>query len=452
MDSTKLYAKVEEAIKRKNYDYAIITLKNQLLKYNPNDVKARRLLRATVLEKYKIAGFPPASQVWSKGLVSRIKMIIGKMMKKWEMVIDEAENFLLLDPKNLSVLQALGEACVAAGYMDTAISVFENILAFDGSYADALKALGKIYQGKEELEKAQQYFQRAYQVAPTDMESAKLVKDLAAQITANTYGQAKSSGDLVKDKEKAQDLEAEHSMLRTDEDYARAIERTKKKLDADPNNKKELRRLGELYQKIGQIDDAIETFSRILELDATMTDIRVKISECKIAKAEHIIHELEEKLKQQPANEGIKQQLAKARRNKLEVEIQEYAAQSKDQPTNYDLRLKLATALMQTGKIDDAISHLQVAVNDPRKKPLIYTMMGQAFTQKKEFELAVEQFQNALKLLNPKERQYKDTLYYLALAYESAGKAQDAIETYTTIYKEDINYRDVQARLKKLKG
>lgn len=53
MDVPKLYAKVEEAIKRKNYDFAVEMLKNQILKFNPNDVKARKLLRATVLEKHK---------------------------------------------------------------------------------------------------------------------------------------------------------------------------------------------------------------------------------------------------------------------------------------------------------------------------------------------------------------------------------------------------------------
>ncbi len=452
MDVSKLYSKVEDAFKRKNFDYAIVTLKNQILKVSPNDVKARKLLRATLLEKYKTVGFPPVSQVWSKGLVPRIKMIVGKMLKKWEMVIDEAENFLEYDPKNLSALSALGEACVKAGYIETAISVFENILAVDASHAESLKALGRIYEGMQELEKAQQYFQRAVQVAPNDLDSAKTAKDLAARITANTYGQAKSSRGLIKDQEKAEELEKENAILRTDEDFAQAIDRTKKKLAADPNNKKELRRLGELYQKTSDVESAIDIYTQILQLDSTAGDIKTKLSECKIVKAERLVQNFKDKLKQQPDNEAIKQQLNKALKTKVETEIQEYNVQVKDQPTNYELRFKLASSLMQASRYDEAIAQFQVAVNDPRKKALAFTCMGQAFLQKKEFDLAEEQFQNALKQSNPKERQYKDTLYYLALAYESAGKIPAAIETFTTIYKEDINFRDVQARLKKLKG
>ena len=109
MDVSKLYTKVEEALKRKNYDYAVETLKNQILKFNPNDVKARKLLRATVLEKHKNNGAPNKSEILSKGMIPRIKMIVGKIAKKWDMVVDEAENYLLHDPKNLSVLYALGK-------------------------------------------------------------------------------------------------------------------------------------------------------------------------------------------------------------------------------------------------------------------------------------------------------------------------------------------------------
>ncbi|NUM34749.1 MAG: tetratricopeptide repeat protein [Candidatus Brocadiae bacterium] len=453
MDVSKLYSKVEEALKKKNYDYAIETLKNQILKFNPNDVKARKLLRATVLEKYKNESPPTASQVWSKGFAPRVKMLFGKISKKWDVVIDEAENFLQYDPKNLSVLCGLGEACTEAGYIDTAISVFENILAFDSSHVPALKSLGRIYRfQKEDLEKAKYYYQRAVKLAPQDNEVSKMVKDLSAQITADTYGQAKSSHDLIKDQEKAKDLEEDNTMLRTEEDYARAIERTAKKLETDPNNRRELKRLGELYQKTGKFDKALEIYNKILEMDPTNSDLKNRIGECRLQKVERQIQTVKDKLDQDPQNESLKQEYKKMLRAKVETEIQEYTNQVKDQPTNFEFRFKLGLSLFQASRFDEALAQFQVAVKDPRKKISAYTYMGQAFLQKKEYDLAIEQFQNALNAQTTKERQYKDTLYHLALAFESAGRTQDAIETYTTIYKEDINFKDVQARLKKLKS
>ena len=452
MDVSKLYTKVEEALKRKNYDYAIETLKNQILKFNPNDVKARKLLRATVLEKHKAVGVPNKSEILSKGMMPRIKMIVGKIAKKWDMVVDEAENYLLYDPKNFSVLYALGEACVQAQYIDTAISVFESILAFEASHVNALKALGKVYHlHKEDLEKAQQYIQRAARLAPNDIELAKLAKNLSAEITSSQYGQAKSSQDLIKDKEKARELEEDQAMLRTEEDIKRAIERSQKRLEQDPESKKELRRLGDLYQKLGSFEDAVSTYQKVLKLDPTSFDVKCKISDCRIQKATSRIRTIKQKAKQAPNDERLKKELQKAMQAKNQVEVTEYREQVEAQPTNYDLRFRLGAALFQGNMYDEAIAQFQSAVKDPRRKIAAYTYMGQAFTKRKEYDLAVEQFQNALNSLSPKDRLYKDTLYHLGMAYEAADQRENALDTFMSIYKEDINYRDVKDRVKKLK-
>jgi tetratricopeptide (TPR) repeat protein len=451
MDVSKLYSKVEEALKRNNYDYAIETLKNQILKFNPNDVKARKLLRATCTEKYKHSGELSVGQVWSKGIVSYIKVIIGKIIKKWDMAIDECENFLQYDPKNIGVLFFLGDACMHAGYTDTSISVFESILAIDANHVKALKALGRICQSTNDLEKAKFYFQRAYKVNPNDGESEKMVKDLSAQITANTYGQAKSTHDLLRDQDKAKDLEEDQAILRTDEDYLRAIERTKKRLASDPKNRKDLRRLGDLYQRSGRFDQAVEVYNQIVQMDPTNTDIKNRITECKVERMDSEVREIRNALQQHPNDERLKQDYSRAMRRKLEVEIQEYSNQIKEQPTNLDLRHKLGMAYFQAARFDDAIAQFQFSVKDPRKKVMAHSYMGQAFMKKKEYELAIEHFQGVLEETSPKDREYKDMLYFIAQAHEAAGHIDEAIESYTTIYKEDINYRDVQAKLKTLR-
>lgn len=452
MDVSKIYAKVEDAIKRKNFDFSIEMLKNQILKFNPNDVKARKLLRATVLEKYKINGFPNQMQILSKGLVSRIKITIGKMLKKWEMVVDEAENYLEYDPKNIGVLYILGEASMEAGYIDTAISVFENILAFNSSYVNALKALGKVYfVHKKELEKANQYYQRAARLAPNDIESTKMVKDLSAQITAHTYGKADSSRDLIRDKDKAKELEDDHATLRTDEDIQKAIERSQQKIAGDPSNKKELRRLADLYQKLGQCDNAIEILNKLLEMDPGNSDTKAKIGDCKLLQMENNINIIKENLKKAPQNQALKQKLQQSLQARNDFQIQDYEIRIKNQPLNYELRFKLGIALFQAKRFDDAISNFQQAIQDPRNRVAAYHYMGQAFGLKQEYELAAEQYKSALEILSPNDTQYREIKYNLGVAYELLKHYKDAIEIFTEIYKVDISYKDVQERLKKLR-
>lgn len=451
MDVSKLYARVEEALKKKNFDFAIELLKNQILKVNPNDVKARQLLRASALKKYETA-YPSQVAILKKGLVIRIKIIIAQLLKKWDKVMDEAENYLQYDPKNISVLHALGEACAKAKYADSSVAVFENILAFDGNCVKALKALGNVYLAdKQDMEKANQCFQRAFKLAPQDIECARQVKDLAAQITSKTYGDAKNSSDLVKDKDKAKELADDQSILRTEDDYKRAIERSLKKLSDDPQNKKELRRVGELYQKLNQLDDAIGIYEKLLQLDATSFDIKCRVSECKIAKSEKRVQDLQEKYQKAPQDQRLKQELQKALQAKIEVEIQEFDMQVKAQPTNCELRFKLGMACFQGNRPDDAIGQFQHAIKDPKFRTQAYIYMGQAFTKKQEFEMAIEQLENAKKLVSAKDTQYRDILYSLGLTYESAKQYQKAIDIFTDIYRVDIGYKDIQNRLKRLK-
>lgn len=453
MDVSKIYVKVEEAIKRKNFDFAIEMLKNQILKFNPNDVKARKLLRATVLEKYKVHGFPSKVDAFVKGVPARCKMVLGKLLKKWDMVVDEAENYLELDPKNISVLFSLGLASMHAGYIDTAISVFENIMAFNNSHVNALKALGKIYfEHKKEMDKAQQYYQRAAKLATSDIEAAKMVKDISAQITAQTYAKADSSRDLIRDKDKAKELEEEQAVLRTEEDIQRAIDRARTKLNQDPNNKKEMRRLAELYQKIGMYDDAISTLNRLLEGDPSNSDIKCRIGDCKLAQIKNNIHTLKESLKKTPQNQALRQKLQQMVEQRNEMEIQEFQMRVQNQPTNQELRYKLGLALFTAKRFDEAIANFQQSLQDPRNKVSAYNYMGESFVQKKEFDLAVEQYQSAIGILNPNDSQYRDIKYNLGLAYEYGGNKEKAVETFTEIYKVDIGFKDVQERLKRLKS
>lgn len=451
MDVSKIYAKVEEAVRRKNFDFAIEMLKNQILKFNPNDVKARKLLRATVLQKCQTNGFPSKVDAFIKGMVPRIKMVVGKLFKKWDMVVDEAENYLQHDPKNLSVLYSLGEGCREAGYTDTAIAVFETLLSFNQSHLKTVKALGKIYLDKNELEKANQYFHRAQKMAPQDIESAKMVKDLAAQITAQTYANAASSQDLIRDKDKAKELQEDASTLRTEEDILKAIERAKKKVQEDPNNRKELRKLGDLYQKVANFDEAVANLNKLLQLDPSNFDVQCRIGDCKIAQIEQQVEAMKENLKKNPQNPNFKQKLQELLKSRNDLQIQEYDLRVKQQPLNYELRFKFGVALFQARRFDEAIGNFQQAIQDPRNKIASYNYMGQAFSQKQEYELAVEQYQSALGLLTPKDQLYREITYNLGLACEFAKDYDKAIEKLTELMKLDIGYKDVQARIKKLR-
>jgi tetratricopeptide (TPR) repeat protein len=304
---------------------------------------------------------------------------------------------------------------------------------------------------KGDMEKANQHYQRAAKLAPQDIEISKMVKDVSAQITAHSYTTANSSRDLIRDKEKAKELEEDQAVLRTEEDIQRAIERCKKRIAEDPGSKKDLRRLAELLQKLNQFDESLEVLKKLLEIDPTNFDIKCKLGDCRIAKIAENLRVLRENLKKSPQNDAMKQKLQKALQEKNEIEIQEYTLRLQTQPTNSELRFKLGSALFQAKKFDEAISNFQQALQDPRNKVSAYNYIGQAFVNKQEYDLAVEQYKTALSLVSPTEMQHREIKYNLGLAYELANKPTEAVEVFKEICTVDIGYKDVQARLKKLK-
>lgn len=449
MDVEKYFSKAEEALKKKNHDLAIEVLKNQILKVHPDNVKARKLLRIVVEQKHKHSGTPAAS----KAIGSRIKLELAKAMKKWDTVLEEAENFLLIDSQNEGVLMTLGQACLEKQYFDAAISVYENVLKVNNRHVGALKQLGTIYEVHVvDLQKAQNYFEKASKADPTDHEASKKVKNISASITSGSYVNATSSKDLIKDKDRAKELEEEGQLLRTDDDIKRAIERCRKRLEADPESKKELRKLGDLYFKLRKYDDATNIFSKVLQLDPTSFDVKSKISECKIARCDYRLKEAHQQYKQNPQDPQVQQNFKKARKEKILIEIKEYQKLIESQPTNDDLRFKLGKSLFQGGNYDDAIANFQYSVKNPGKKIDSMIYMGQAFIKKSEFDLAEEQFKNALTSHPAKDKKHLELLYNLGLCYEASQRSEDAISTFTEIRKLDIKYKDVDARIKALRG
>ncbi len=450
MDVSKLYERAEDAVKRKNYDYAIEVLKNQILSIYPDDVKARKLLRGCENRKFNEDGYPSASQAQLAGLMPMIKITLFKLMKKWEKVMEECENYLLKDPRNKRVLGTLGSAAANAGYMDTAISQYEACLEVDPQHVPSLRALGYLYEATEDLAKAIDFFKLATKLDQTDGESKRKLKNISAMISQRDFA-GKSSRDSIKDKGEAERLEHEDRVLRTKEDYADAIDRTKKELEANPDDPyRHLRRLGELYQQLGEPKPAVEYYEKALEHNPTSFDITVRIGDVKIDTLERRVKKYRKAAKN--GDGDAKKKLAGATGKLRDYQVEEYTRRVTEHPTDLDLRFQLGRVSFLQGSYNDAISHLQKSTKHPKRRQDSYNFLGQAFMKQDEFDLAIKQFSKALEDMNRDDDRAKVLRYNLAQAYEAIGDTDAALTEYQDIMEVDINYKDVKARVKKMRG
>lgn len=452
MDAKKLMGSVDDAIKKKNYNYAIKLLKEQILSIYPDDTDARKKLRACVKKQIKeggkVKGAPSA-------LFTKPKLALAMARGKYDTAMQECENILMSSPEDKGTLYTLADAANQAGYLNTAILAHEECLKLDGRFVKSWRMLGYIYEAQDQVDKALECFNQVTRLDPTDGDSARKLKDLSAKQTTAVYdGNRKKGGhskDLRKDAEKQEDQEFREKILRTEEDFMKAIALEQKEIDAGTDTPdRNYKKIGEYYGKIGKFKEGIENLEKALELKPTSFDISVSIGDMKV---EQFKAKLRKYKKQAEAGDAeAKKKLAATKKKLNDFKITEYQRRVDEHPTDNDQRFHLGQVLFQAGKASDAIEHLQRGTKSPKFKLQSYDLLGQSFLETGEYNLAINQFRKALDMgnLDRTDSKAKSLNYNLARALEETDK-DEAIRVFEGLLEQDVNYRDVRSRLTNLR-
>lgn len=447
---SKLVEKAREAARKKNYDYAV-TLYLEHLKVQPGDVEARKELRVTARERHKMS--PP-------GMLQRAKLAaqakatstLPVSKKDPEKTIIHCEDFLAQDPGSISVLIKLGEAASHANLNDVAVFAFEDALSLDPKATEALRFLGRVYRATNELEKALRCFEKLTRMLPQDQEGTNMVRDIPAQMTSKKVQEGQAGGKGYRgliDEDQAKKLEQMSQRVRTPEQALERARELEKELEKSPQDVKTIRLIAELYVKGADPDKALAWVEKALAVkpdDYLSTELK---GDLKLKRYDETIKKLEKALEKTP-DEQIKAKLAKARAERNAFSIEEYTRRVEAHPTEYGLCFELGKGLYDAGRVDEAITHLQKAKQDQRKKADAGYHLGLCFYKKKIGTLAVKELAAAREDLFEMDGLKKDITYLLGRIYEAANKKDKAMTEYSSIAEVDYNFRDVTARMEKL--
>ncbi|MBM4085328.1 MAG: tetratricopeptide repeat protein, partial [Planctomycetes bacterium] len=211
-------------------------------------------------------------------------------------------------------------------------------------------------------------------------------------------------------------------------------------------------KLGDLYLHRKRYEDAAKTYKRAQELAPTSFAIRQKIGDLQFKRIELFIDQLEQKAAGSPNDETLKKQLAEALQKQKKFAVKEYGERLALHPTDLGLHFKLGQALFDNDEMDKAITEFQQSIADPKIRFQSRHLLGQCFARKKQYDLAIRQFQGALEGASSITDSNKPVFYELALAYLGQGNKQLSLETFKKIYEVDINFRDVSAKIAELEG
>jgi tetratricopeptide (TPR) repeat protein len=129
------------------------------------------------------------------------------------------------------------------------------------------------------------------------------------------------------------------------------------------------------------------------------------------------------------------------------------AAAAKDDPeTHYNL----GVAFREMGLLDEAIGEFQKVVKGAGKGKFpenflqACSLLAICFMEKKMPAIAVKWYSRALETPGLDDEAAMALQYDLGLAYEQAGDSRNALERFTEVYSQNIDFRDVADKIREL--
>ncbi len=441
MATKDLYAKAREAVERANYDYAV-ELFRQVLRQDPEYQDARKVLRGTERRRLQEKGRSivglvglPFAMAWTffSGLT-------GGARKK----LEAYEDFLEKHPDSFWGLCGAARAAEKAGLTNEAVDIYRDALNHKPQNKKALRRLADLLIDQGDTAEALKYLKRLRDLQPEDRELLHEVRDLEAtgHMAAHKMEAGQSFRELIRDREQAEQFEEERRMAVSMGDLKGQVSRLERQLEEEPENVNRILRLARLYRDADRLGDARDLLREKRELMPENYEIREELGDLQLVIYDQAIAAAEES--DEPDAEARAEEL---REKRNQYGIKEYEWRLAEHPTDREARLQLGRFYMENGGFNDAIAAFQEAAEDGRLETSARKLLGLCFMRKKQNDLAVEQFEQALSLHPEMDDEGKGLRYLMAQAKEAMGQREEALQIYKRIYSQDINFRDVSEKV-----
>jgi hypothetical protein len=311
--------------------------------------------------------------------------------------------------------------------------------------------LTEAFESIEDYDGAEQACYLTCVAAPNVNEYQNKQQELAAKKTIQK-GRYDEEGDFtkgVKDLEKQKELIQSESAVKSKSFLEQQIEKTRSAYLADPTDQQAVNKYVEALLRMNDEsyeNEAIDILRKAYD-DTKTYLFKMKIGDLRIKQYKR---RYQAKLEQ-----GDKEAATKIAKDQLAFELEEYTERTVNYPTDLGLKYELGVrqfiaSKFDASKIDDAISSLQQAQRDPRRRVQALNYLGLAFRRKEWLQEAIDTFNRALENEMPEERT-KELRYNLADAYEANNQLAEAQEQFSAVAQIDYNYKDTRDRLDKVR-
>jgi thioredoxin-like negative regulator of GroEL len=433
------------------YDFAI-EMYLQGLALDPNNITAHQVLRDISLKRKATGG---------KAIGFMAAMSLKRPTKDDKLNLVNNAKLLAHDPGNTDYMVGMLQAAVRADYLETVNWIAPILLKAN---ADSGKPefqkfiiLKDAYAAMQNWKLAANACQYAALMKPDDMDLQKEYKDLGAKQTMveGNYAKGGNFTDSIKDKEKQDLLNKQDGDVREIEQMRGLLRQAKAEMDAEPNDAGKIGKYVDLLAKTElpeQENEAIELLQKSYERTKQFR-FRQRIGIIKIAQLSRMERTLRKTVQDNPTDAQAKQDYAQFAQEKLTEELSEYQLALENYPTDTTLRYNVAERLFRLKRYDDAIPAFQQLRQDPRYKIDATSALGKAFLEAGFVDEAVDTLAGLIADYAAKgDAKSIDMTYVYGRALEQKKEINAALKAYSQVAQWNFNYRDTQARIKKLRA
>ncbi|WP_395746480.1 tetratricopeptide repeat protein [Prosthecobacter sp.] len=436
-----LWKKALISAERKNWEYVIDQVL-PIVTANVGFLDGRKLLRSAEGE---VAG---GGKKFSFGLGS-----FKPSSKKdpAETIADMEENVFRKDPFNIGANEQLYDIAMKMQFPDLASFALETIKGGHPENTKNMHKLAQHYMAIQQPEKAAATYLGILKVNPRDMEAMKGEKDAAAQSSIKNQGWGSANfKDAMKDSGEAAKLEMLSRQGMTKEQMEQFLAETIEQYNADQGNIVIVKRMSDLYERLGQMETALMFYDYALTLNAGDIALQRKVEILRDKVQDQKIEEYEREIETNPEAPDIddkRAQLAEIRRQRAAVVISDAKTRVDRNPTDKALRYELGQAYFNAGMYGEALPELQQAKSNPNLRIKAILMLGRCFERKNMNDLAKTSLMEASKELLVMDATKKEVLYELANVLEKMGDKTASLDALKEIYNADYGYKDVARRV-----
>ena len=426
-----------------------VEIYSAVLKLSPGCIELRKKLRALQLRMAK-KSTKGLSSLFGKVTIAPF-MLRGKGDKKPTIALEKAEELIEKSVGNVLAHQMLVDAAKELDLKETVVFGLETIRQISPKDLKNLKELGNAYLEIGETEKTIAVGNEIQKLNPSDGDAEDLMKRASVAVAMNK-GKWEESEDFrtqLKDEAEAQSLEQAAKTVNDAKGLEELIRQTYSLWEQEPENLNHYKRLSELYQKYGDLENAIAWIQEARKQDAGKADVSLEEKERSLTLEyfDNVIDQWDKQFQQNPNDQSVQSSLEEAINNRKIYQKTQLESLVQRYPNDFGYRYELGVLLFEEEDYENCLAHFQLAQKNAKVRLDAILYLGRAYSRKSFYDLAIEQFNLLKSEIQIMDERKKEAIYELGCCYESMNKGEEAMEEFKLVYSADISFKDVADKI-----